>query len=292
MGDTTFIMLRLYVDTADRGAAEPLLASGLFHGLTTNPTLLQRESLRLPDLADLHGWATAAGAREVFFQSWGEDAAEIVRNARRLQEIGAEVVVKVAATRAGVPAARALVDDGNRVLLTAAYTASQGLVAAAVGAHYVAPYLGRMGDAGRDGLAEVLAMHRAITATGGPTKVLVASIRDLDVVVDLAQAGVSCFALSPAVAGALLEEPLTEAAVEVFESAARGLGSWWSSCPRSHDRRRGRGARRPDGRDGRRVAVGLARRRSPSGSGSPAHDGSDDACCGHTRPRAGSRCVT
>ena len=34
--------MRLYLDTADRAAAEPLLATGLFSGLSTNPTILRR----------------------------------------------------------------------------------------------------------------------------------------------------------------------------------------------------------------------------------------------------------
>ena len=44
--------MKLYVDTADRSAAESLLATGLFTGVTTNPTILQRASKgvgRLPE---------------------------------------------------------------------------------------------------------------------------------------------------------------------------------------------------------------------------------------------------
>ena len=34
--------MRLYLVTADQASAEPLLAAGLFAGITTNPTILQR----------------------------------------------------------------------------------------------------------------------------------------------------------------------------------------------------------------------------------------------------------
>lgn len=218
-------MLRLYIDSADRTVAEPLLQTGLFHGLTTNPTLLDEQALRLADLDALYEWATRAGAREVFLQAWGASAEDLLSNSRRLTEVGPRVVVKVPATMAGASAARTLVDEGRAVLLTAVYAPAQGLVAAAAGVQYVAPYLGRMGDAGRDAVRDVLAMHRAIAAVGAPTEVLVASVRSRDVVVDLAQAGVTCFALSPAVAMSLFDEPLTDRAVEVFESAARNAES-------------------------------------------------------------------
>ena len=63
--------MHLYLDTADRAAAEPLLATGLFAGLTTNPTILQRASRGVADIEDIHGWARAAGAKEIFFQEIG-----------------------------------------------------------------------------------------------------------------------------------------------------------------------------------------------------------------------------
>jgi transaldolase len=46
--------VRLYLDTADRSAAESLLATGLFYGLTTNPTILQRASKGIADLKDIY----------------------------------------------------------------------------------------------------------------------------------------------------------------------------------------------------------------------------------------------
>jgi transaldolase len=74
--------MRLYLDTADRAAAESLLATGLFAGVTTNPTILQRAGVGVADIPDIYRWATAAGAREVFFQAWGEDTATLVQRGR------------------------------------------------------------------------------------------------------------------------------------------------------------------------------------------------------------------
>ena len=46
--------MHLYLDTADRGAAESFLATGLFAGVTTNPTILQRASLGVTDIPDIY----------------------------------------------------------------------------------------------------------------------------------------------------------------------------------------------------------------------------------------------
>ena len=93
--------MKLYLDTADRSAAESLLATGLFAGVTTNPTILQRASKGVADLGDIYRWAIAAGAHEVFFQAWGTDAATLIERGQWLRDLGQEVVVKFVATRDG-----------------------------------------------------------------------------------------------------------------------------------------------------------------------------------------------
>jgi len=215
-------MLSLYVDTAVREEAAPLLDLGIFRGVTTNPLLLQRAGLGQQDLPDLVKWVVDRGVDEVFCQAWGETAEDLVSCGERLHAYDAKVVVKVAATRAGTQAAATLARSGIPVLFTAVYSVPQAVLAAAAGCAYIAPYLGRMGDAGRPAHQEVISMHRLLTAVGGPTRVLVASVRNPADVVTLAQEGVECFALPPAVAAAFFTDPLTRAAAEAFEQAARG----------------------------------------------------------------------
>ena len=211
--------MHLYVDTADRTAAESLLATGLFAGVTTNPTILRRAGAGVADIPDIYHWATAAGAREVFFQAWGEDTATLVQRGRDLRALGDEVVVKLVASRAGTAACATLSGDGVPTLLTAVYDPGQAIVAAAAGATYIAPYLRRLTAAGRDGSGDVLAMHELLTATGSTTRVLLASIPDVPSMVALARHGVSCFTMAPAVAEDFFADELTAEADRTFEKA-------------------------------------------------------------------------
>lgn len=213
--------MRLYLDTADRGAAESLLATGLFAGVTTNPTILKRASKGVGDLREIYRWATAAGAREVFLQAWGEDPATLIERGQRLRDLGREVVIKFVATRAGSTACAALAARGIPTLLTAIYDPGQAIVAAAAGATYIAPYLGRLNDAGRQGIAEVVAMHEVLVATGSTTKVLLASIRSVPDMVALARHGVDCFTMAPEVAEQFFTDPTTAEAARTFEDAVR-----------------------------------------------------------------------
>ncbi len=214
--------MHLYLDTADRAAAEPLLATGLFTGVTTNPTILQRASLGISDIADIYRWAVSAGARELFFQAWGEDTATLVQRGQQLRELGSEVVVKLVASRAGSAACAELAARGIPTLLTAVYAPAQAVVAAAAGATYIAPYLGKLQDAGRDAMADVITMHEILLATGSQTKVLLASLRDVPAIVAFARHGVEHFTMGPAVADQLFADKLTIEAVRTFENAVLG----------------------------------------------------------------------
>ena len=213
--------MRLYLDTADRDAAGDLMSTGLFTGVTTNPTILQRAGLGVAAAPDIYKWATAAGSKEVFFQSWGLTTVELVERGLRLRELGEEVVVKLVASRAGSAACAQLAAQGVPTLLTAVYAPGQAIVGAAAGATYIAPYLGRLNDSGRDGLADVAAMQEVLRATGSTTEILLASIRDVASMVDLARIGVRCFTMGPPVAEQFFTDELTADAVAAFEDAVR-----------------------------------------------------------------------
>ena len=71
--------MKLYLDTADRAAAESLLATGLFAGVTTNPTILKRASKGVRDLARSTAGPLRRAPREVFLQAWGEDPVTLIK---------------------------------------------------------------------------------------------------------------------------------------------------------------------------------------------------------------------
>ena len=64
-------------------------------------------------------------------------------------------------------------------------------------------------------------MQQVLTATGSPTRILLASLRDVASIVELARHGVDHFTMGPAIAEQLFADELTAQAVQVFEDAAR-----------------------------------------------------------------------
>jgi transaldolase len=208
----------LYIDSADRDLIAEVWRSGVFAGVTTNPTILARAGLGQRDVPELYAWLTDLGVRTVYVQVLGSTREEMLRHADRLRAMGS-VTVKVPATAEGFAAARTLVEQGVPVLLTVVYHPVQALMARDIGIQGVAPYVGRMTDAGRDGVGSVIAMQQAIGTE--PTRILAASLRSADDVARLAAAGVPDFTLGGELARAVLDDELTRAAVADFEAAAR-----------------------------------------------------------------------
>jgi transaldolase len=215
---------RLFLDSADTGDWETWLPRGVFHGVTTNPLLLERagQACTVASLAELARRALGLGAAEIHLQAWGAATAELEQRGRKLGGIDPRVVVKIPLTETGLPAARALVGAGHRVTLTALFDAGQALLAAAAGAAYAAPYLGRIDDAGGDGMGEVVTMHEILARTGSATRLLVASLRTAEQVVALARLGLDTFTIGAELASDLLASATTSAAVADFARAADG----------------------------------------------------------------------
>src|ERR671933_524149 len=106
------------------------------------------------------------------------DAATMLAEGRRLAKIAKNVAVKVPLTPDGLKACRALSNEGTMVNVTLCFSAAQALLAAKAGATFISPFIGRLDDAGTDGLAlirDILAVLRPYPAL--KTEVLVASIR-------------------------------------------------------------------------------------------------------------------
>lgn len=213
--------MRMFIDSAERDLLEPLLKTGLFAGVTTNPTLLARVGVKLKELPELVTWLRGTGAETVFVQAWGVTVEDYLTCAAELVDTCGDVVVKVPATGAGVAAVRSLEGGGVRTLLTAVYNHVQVVPAIIAGATYLAPYLGRMNDAGQDGVAEIAQMQTVIDKAHAATRILVASIRTPDQLARLAMYGVQDFTITPKLWWEILSEPLTDAAVDVFDAAAR-----------------------------------------------------------------------
>ena len=79
--------------------------------------------------------------------------------------------------------------DGHKVNVTLCFSPTQALLAAKAGATFISPFIGRLDDAGHDGMALIREIRHIYDNYGFTTEILAASIRHATHVRDAALAG-------------------------------------------------------------------------------------------------------
>ncbi|AMM23910.1 transaldolase family protein [Variovorax sp. PAMC 28711] len=217
----------LYLDSADIDALERCLPHPAIHGVTTNPTLMRRAGVTRDSLFTLLHNALKLGARQVQAQVQAADAEGMLADARAMLaefDVG-QFVVKIPATREGLRAGAELSAAGVPVTYTAVYAAEQAHFAAQLSAAYAAPYLGRLQDAGADGLALIAQMQSLVARSGAATRLLVASVRSREAYLALLDLGVGAITIPPSLFAELMDHPATLDAERGFLADAAALNT-------------------------------------------------------------------
>jgi len=105
--------------------------------------------------------------------------------------------------------------------VTLCFQPVQALLAAKAGATFISPFIGRLDDAGQDGMELIREIRQIYDNYGFRTQILAASIRHITHVRDAALAGADVCTLPPAVFRSLISHPLTDKGLAVFLEDAR-----------------------------------------------------------------------
>ena len=217
--------MRLYLDTAEKDDWKHWMPSGAFYGITTNPLLTARAGLVYDQInwQDMVQTAADYGAQEFHAQVVGTDV-HALKFADHMYKLGIsaglECVIKIPLNIWGINLSHQIKTMGGKILMTACYDAKQMIIANALGADYLAPYFGRMAEAGLDAMAHMRALHSM--SWNGPCRPLIASVRSAQQMVEIAEIGHDCFTIAPNIALDLFQNTLTEKAADDFERAAKG----------------------------------------------------------------------
>ena len=205
--------MKIFIDSGNLREIESLAPLGILDGVTTNPSLLARES---GDPRAIVKQICRLVQGPVSAEVVATDAAGMIAEGRELAAIDEHVVVKVPFTREGVNATRVLADEGLRVNVTLIFSATQALFAAKVGASYVSPFVGRLDDIASDGMGLARQIVEIFRHSDFATEVLVASVRSPMHIVDAARMGAHVCTCPAAVIEACFKHPLTDIGLEKF----------------------------------------------------------------------------
>jgi transaldolase len=205
--------MKLFIDSGHLKDIEALVPLGIIDGVTTNPTLLAKESgdprALLKKICD-----TVKGP--VSAEVVSTEATAMIKEGRELARIDPHIVVKVPLTRDGIKACRELSDEGTRVNVTLCFTPAQALLAAKVGATYISPFVGRLDDIATPGMDLVRDIVEIYEHFQFKTEILVASTRGAMHIVEAARLGADICTCPPAVIDSLFNHPLTDSGLKKF----------------------------------------------------------------------------
>jgi transaldolase len=148
----------------------------------------------------------------------------MLAEAKPLLAVADNVTIKLPLTPEGLAACRALSDEGIRTNVTLCFSTTQAVLAAAAGATYVSPFIGRVDDTANDGIALLEEICDVFTQHDYATKVLAASLRHPQHVVQAALAGADVATLPAKVFHQMVRHPLTDRGLEQFLADWAGYG--------------------------------------------------------------------
>jgi transaldolase len=205
--------MKLFVDTGNVKEIEALATIGVIDGVTTNPSLMAKESgdyrKQMKQICQIVQGPVSA---EVL----AKDYDAMIREGRDLATIDEHIVVKVPLTRDGIRACGTLSREGLKVNVTLCFSPAQALLAAKVGATFVSPFVGRLDDIATSGMELIREIVAIYDNYDFKTEVLVASCRHPMHVVEAARMGADIATCPPAVIDALYNHPLTNSGLEKF----------------------------------------------------------------------------
>lgn len=208
-------MLEIYLDSANLADIKILSPALPLTGITTNPTIMAAGGIGLIRL--LTALTEIMGSKARFHvQVISNTTDGIIAEAQKLHALPFDIVVKIPAHTAGLTAIKHIKQDNIPVLATAIYNVQQGMLAALNGADYLAPYLNRIDNLGFDGIGVISDLQLFIHQYQSPSKLLVASFKNVHQVLQVLKLGVQAVTLPTDIARQMLTTPATDAAVEKF----------------------------------------------------------------------------
>jgi transaldolase len=206
--------VRIFLDTANVEHIRKAAKLGIISGVTTNPSLVSQEGKADYQAAIKEVCSIIPGP--ISAEVLGEEVESMIEQARDISTWAPNIVIKIPATITGLEATSILAKDNIKVNFTLCFSLNQALLGALAGATYVSFFVGRLDDAGHDGMQAVKDIVEVFNHYQLPTQVIAASIRHPQHCVAAAKAGAHIATVPYSVLMQMIRHPLTEIGVTRF----------------------------------------------------------------------------
>lgn len=204
--------MKLFLDTANVDHVAEIASWGILDGVTTNPSLVLKAGGNFKETV----MKMCALVPCVSAQVTATDAEGMKKQAVEYNAWHKHVVVKVPMTVEGLKTLRFCAKKGIRTNTTLVFSLPQAILAAKAGASIISPFVGRIDDAGGDGMQLIAEIMQAWEHYKFPTEVLVASTRKPEHIERAAKLGAHIATIPYEVFTQLPLHPLTDAGLKKF----------------------------------------------------------------------------
>jgi transaldolase len=205
--------MKFFIDTANIAEIKEAHAMGMVDGVTTNPSLIAKEG---GDFKEIITEITKIVDGPISAEVISLDTDGMVREARELAKIHANIVVKIPMTVDGLKATRTLTAENIKTNVTLVFSPLQALMAAKAGASFVSPFVGRLDDLAQEGMLLVEQIVEIYNNYAFDTEIIVASVRNPLHVLDAALMGADIATIPFNVLSRLAAHPLTDKGIKAF----------------------------------------------------------------------------
>lgn len=210
--------MQFFIDTANVEEIREVSSWGIIDGVTTNPSLVAKEGRTVSDvvkeIASLIDGPISAEVRE-------GSALEMIKEAQVLAKIHPNIVIKLPMTIEGIKACKKLTAQGIKTNVTLVFSVTQAVAAAKAGATYVSPFMGRLDDITLGTGAQVVEeIAEVFDLYGYKTKIIAASIRNVNHAREALLAGADVATIPYKVLVEMLKHPLTDKGLAIFAAAS------------------------------------------------------------------------
>ncbi len=205
--------MKLFLDTANVDQVREVASWGVLDGVTTNPSLVMKEG------KDFRATVLAMCelAPNVSAQVTATDAEGMIKQGEEYSSWHKNIVVKVPMTTEGLKAVKHFAQKKIRTNVTLVFSVPQAILAAKAGASIISPFIGRLDDAGEEGMALIAEIMEVWSHSDFRTEVLVASTRHPRHIVDAARIGAHICTIPYDVFAKLPKHPLTDIGLKKFQ---------------------------------------------------------------------------
>ena len=206
--------MEFFLDTADVDSIRELCETGLVDGVTTNPSLVAKSG---KDFFTILKEISKVVSGPISAEVTALDADGMVAEGNKLSKIAKNIVVKLPLTQEGLKACKKLTEKKIKTNVTLCFSPTQALIAAKSGATFISPFVGRLDDIGENGMdliqkiKDIYSNYQKLN-----TKILVASVRNMEHVAQAAIIGADVVTLPPKILEELYDHPLTKKGLDAF----------------------------------------------------------------------------